>query len=509
MNILVDAKTMQDLDDYTINEIGIPSLVLMERAALSFVNCMVKHISKNDKILAICGSGNNGADAIAAARILHLKGYDVNILLLSNINKCSEESITQINIAKKLGISLYNNIDINEYNIIIDGILGIGLNSKVRGKYLDYIVQINNGDNIVFSIDIPSGLSATSGKALGMAIQADYTITFGYNKIGLVLYPGCEIAGQVIVADIGFPEIKFDEKDIKHISYDQTDLCKMPTRTNDSHKGDYGKVLVIAGSTGMNGACYLASKGAYRTGSGLVKALVPEENRGIMQTMLPEAIVSTYQNGQTLSDSDLSQIIEDISWANVIVVGPGLGTHNISLELLKMVLENTKVPIVIDADGINLLGEIINNKENSESPEDRIQILKDLLPNNTIITPHLKELSRLLNIELSLIQDDILDIANTCTKNNSIIFVLKDARTIVAYENCRFINTRGNNGMSTAGSGDVLTGIIASLIGQGLNPSEGASLGVYIHGLAGDIAAKEKNQYSIIASDIIEGLAKI
>lgn len=516
MNVVLDAHSMKTLDTYTINRIGIPSMVLMERAALAVANCVKDNISKTDKILALAGTGNNGADAIAAARILRLWGYEADIVLVGDRQKASLESINQINIAKNLGISLYNNVNIKEYTIIIDGLFGIGLNQAVRGQFLDYINEVNKEEKTVFSVDIPSGISASNGKVLGQAIKANYTITFGYNKIGLILYPGCDYAGQVIVADIGFPKInllKQDDftRDYNYYTYDRTDLSRMPMRRNDSHKGDYGKVLIIAGSKGMNGACYLASSSAYRAGSGLVKALIPKENEVAMQAMIPEAILQAYKSGQELESNDKETIIKEIEWASVIAIGPGLGTNKIARELLELVLENSRVPLVIDADGINILSETLNAKlgENNKGIEDRISLLKEILPKNTILTPHLKELSRLLNIELEQIKDNIFEVINTCTRDNLITFVIKDARTIVAYGNNRFINTSGNSGMSTGGSGDVLTGIIASLIGQGLEAKEGAVLGVYIHGLAGDVATHNKNQFSIIARDIIDGLAKI
>ncbi|NLJ90234.1 MAG: NAD(P)H-hydrate dehydratase [Clostridiales bacterium] len=516
MRQVLDAQAMKWLDDYTINNIGIPSMVLMERAALSVATCIKEHVTKADKILALAGTGNNGADAIAAGRILKQQGYDVDIVLVGNKEKCSLESRNQINIARNLGISLYNNVDIKEYNVIIDGLLGIGLNQPVRSEFLDYIKAINQADKKVFSIDLPSGICATSGRVLGQAIRADYTITFGYNKIGLILYPGCEYAGQVIVSDIGFPRIEeLEECNLKHkykyYIYDNSDLARLPMRKNDSHKGDYGRVLVIAGSKGMNGACYLTSLAAYRSGSGLVKALIPEDNEIAMQALLPEVILSTYERTNRLNDKDKDNIVKELEWADVIALGPGFGKDEISFEILSLVLNKSRVPLVIDADGINILSEILTSKliTNNNNIEERIGLLREILPKDTILTPHIKELSRLLNIEVSEIKDDIFNVINACTKNNHITFIAKDARTVVAYENDRFINTSGNSGMSTGGSGDVLTGIIASLIGQGLSPREGAVLGVYIHGLAGDTYSREKNQFSLIARDIIDGLAKI
>ena len=445
MQMIVDASLMKSIDNRTINEIGIPSMVLMERAALSVAEHVKCHVDIRARILAVCGSGNNGADAIAAARILKLQGYHADVLILSDIDKCSNESKEQINIAKNLGISIYNNINLNEYTIIIDGIFGIGLNKPVKGEYLHYIKLINQGNHTVFSVDIPSGLSSNTGKPLNEAIKADYTITFGFNKIGLILYPGCEYAGKVHVADIGFPRLDRKKEAINFYTYDKTDLLMLPKRNNDSHKGDYGKVLIIAGSIGMNGACFLASLAAYRIGAGLVKVIVAQENRSIMQTMLPEAIISTYKQGEELEKADIEEILDNLSWATTIAIGPGMGTSKISEEIFDLVLNNSKVPIIIDADGINILANKINRIENNNKEKiNRIQELAKILPPHTVLTPHLKELSRLIGIDLSKIQENIIEIADICTHDNDIIFVMKDARTIVAHKNNRFINTSGN-----------------------------------------------------------------
>ncbi len=516
MQIVVDSVTMKAIDNYTINEIGIPSLVLMERAALAVADCVKEHIVSDDKILAICAGGNNGADGIAAARILKLQGYKADILIIGDTDKCSKEFEKQINIAENLGINIYNSVELNEYTIIIDAIFGIGLNKVVKGEYLNLIKSINNSKHTVFSVDIPSGLSASIGKPLGDAVVANYTVTFAYNKIGLILYPGHEYAGEVIVSDIGL--YRKIEEEHKCYIYDNNDLMNLPKRISNSHKGDYGKLLVVAGSVWMNGACYLTSKAAYRMGAGLLKAVIPKENSTIMQTMLAEALISTYESNNELSLADKDKINQDISWATFIVIGPGLGTNKISYDLLKLVLNNAKVPVLIDADGINILAKMINDQEEINEVytdninllvANRLKILKNILPKNVILTPHLKELSRLFNIPLEKIKNNIMEVADVITKDNSFIYVMKDARTVVAHENSRYINVSGNSGMSTAGSGDVLSGIIASLIAQGLEPKLGAELGVYIHGLAGDIATKDKNQYSIIASDIIDGLANV
>ena len=579
MKEVVTSTQMKAIDSYTIRKIGIPSVVLMERAALQVANVVKQHSNPGDKILAVCGTGNNGGDGIAAARILKCEGYEAAILLVGDENKASAQTKEQLKIARNLSISIFNNININEYTIIIDGLFGIGLNRPVTGTYEEIIENINSGNHLVFAVDIPSGLSSDLAKPLNVAVKAHYTITFGYNKVGLILYPGCEYAGKVIVADIGFPQTAFDATSktagIHYHIYDNADKEKLPTRHKYSNKGTYGKVLIIAGSNNMSGACYLSAKAAYSSGAGLVKVMTVEENRIIMQQLLPEALLYTYTS-ETLEDSSkIGEIIEQIHWATAIVIGPGIGVGLDSEKLLNLVIRNAKAPLLIDADGINIMasmnhkkfvkdnelnkGNELNkddelnkdgelnkdyelnkdgelNKDNELNKDDELnrdnepnkdnelnkdyELNKDktvfihedivnMLPKGTILTPHIKELSRLINMPVKEIVTNLLEISGKCTDNNELIFVIKDSRTIASYKEAAYINTSGNNGMSTGGSGDVLTGIIGAFIGGGLSSWEAARLGVYIHGLAGDKAAEKKGCYSMMASDIIEALPEV
>jgi len=521
---IVNSAQMKAIDDYTIEKVGIPAIVLMERAALSvadrvksvkeklLVSASGSHVAKcgnkQDRILAVCGTGNNGADGIAAARILSLRGYEADILLVGEEEKASVMAKQQFAIARNLGISIYNNIEIAEYTIIIDAIFGIGLSREVAGIYKDIIEEINSDKHIVFSVDIPSGLSADTAKPMGTAIKADYTITFGLNKIGLLLYPGCEYAGEVTVADIGFPKKAVDSVNSRYFIYGVKDLEKLPKRKNYSNKGTYGRALVIAGSVNMSGACYFSAKAAYRTGAGLVKVVTAEENRTIIQSQLPEALMSAY-DFHSFDKSEADKIIKEIKWANAIVIGPGIGVNEISGQLLELVLKYADAPVIVDADGINLLALKLKQDNVIEGKQSRIEAMASLLPKQTVLTPHLKELSVLLDMPIQNITDNLAETADYCTFNNNLVFALKDARTIVAYDDKRYINITGNNGMATGGSGDVLTGIIAGLIAQGLNAKEAATLGVYIHGLAGDKACEEKGCYALMAGDIIDALSQI
>lgn len=502
MKYVVNGSQMKEIDEYTIREIGIPSFVLMEKAAMAAVDVILKSIVKEDKILAVCGTGNNGGDGVAVARILFHLGFDADILLLGEEEKSTEQTKIQLNIARNIGVNIFNQLEINEYNIIIDALFGIGLSKAVTGRYASIINQINQLQNRVYSIDIPSGISANDGKVLNTAIKADETITFGFLKLGHLLYPGSEYAGIVTVKDIGFSPKALMGIRPEHFIYEPEDILRLPVRQKYSNKGTYGKVLVMAGSKEISGACFLAAKAAYRTGAGLVKIMTAIENKEILQTLLPEALSFTYDEEEN-SDSLREGIINEIQQATSIVIGPGIGVSNMADQLLQLVLKYSKVPTIIDADAINLLAK---EKEYEDFKENNGIDINVNLPNNFILTPHLKEMSRLMNRTVQEIAENILQTANLATKEKQYTLVLKDARTLVAGQGKIYINTSGNNGMATGGSGDVLTGIIAGLLAQGMSAFEAAALGVYLHGLAGDHAMREKGVYSLMASDIIEAL---
>lgn len=504
MEYLVDSNQMKAIDDYTINQAGIPSMVLMERAALAVSNKMLEKISKTDSILVICGTGNNGADGVAVARILKSKGFLVDIQIVGDENRSSEEFKQQLFIAKNLDVNVINNAKISEYNVIIDALFGIGLSKPITGAFADVIEEVNACDNLVFSVDIPSGIHSGCGQIMKHAVKADYTITFGYRKAGLMLYPGCEFAGEVTVEDVGFPHKATEVTLLDTFMFTKEDLCKLPTRSGDSNKGTFGKVLVIAGSPNMSGACYFSAKAAYRTGAGLVKVLTVEENRSIMQSALPEAIVCTYHPNTLKNKLEIDRVVHEIQWATVVVFGPGIGTTSTSELILDLVLKYASMPVILDADGLTMLAgrrEYVSDKEEG---------LREInLPENVIITPHLKEMSRLLNCTTAQVKENLVPIVKNVTKDKQFVLVLKDARTFVGKDGAYYVNVSGNNGMATGGSGDVLTGVIAGLVANGMSTYDAACYGVYVHGLAGDMAAKEKSTYSLIASDIIDGLCRI
>lgn len=496
MQYIADNLIAKYIDDISINTIGVPSIVLMERAAEAVANIIASASDISNSILVICGKGNNGGDGIAIARLLHNRGYDVTIHMFSDSETITKDSKIQYNIAVNCDVAIKESYDINSYDVIVDAIFGVGLSKNVEGRYKEIIEQINASEAKVYAVDVPSGVNGSDGRIMGVAVKADVTVTFGLRKFGLVLYPGCEYAGKVIVAEDVFPRKAYNIANINSFCYGQEDIKRLlPIRKPVSNKGTYGHVLIIAGSKGMSGACYLAAKAAYRSGCGLVKIITHEDNRLILQNLVPEAIVSVYDDHTYINYEWLK---EDIRWADSIVIGSGLGKSVAAKKLIDTVINNTDKATVIDGDGINIIAESnIYNKDAGWTA-------------NVILTPHLKEMSRLICNEMKAqeIHDNIIDVADRYCYND-VVLVLKDARTLVKYNNKTYINLSGNDGMATAGSGDVLAGIIGAFSAMGLDRFTAASLGVYIHGLAGDFAANDCNRYSMIASDIVDGIMEV
>lgn len=510
MKYALGSGQMKAIDRYTIETVGIPSMVLMEKAAMAVVRHTKELCSEKDTILAVCGYGNNGGDGIAAARILFMEGYSVAITMVGEKERATKETKQQLKIAKKLGIPMIRKVKWEEYTVIVDAIFGIGLTRTVAGEFRKTIEAMNQAGKKVVSVDVPSGVSADDGKVLGIAVNADVTVTFGYQKTGCLLFPGSEHAGKVYVEEIGFAKGGLTEPPTRFY-FDETPEALLPVRKKNSNKGTYGKVLVIAGSKNMSGAAYFAATAAYRMGSGLVRILTAQENREILQRQIPEAILTTYETLEDgISEEDVASIKEAVSWASVIVLGPGLGMSAMSARIVNYVICECKVPLVIDADGLNIISRLVTEKVPAEEGvEGRIRYLSELLPAGTILTPHKKELSLLTGISLADLVSCLIDSSAPCTYNNELIYVKKDVRTIVSFGSSDYINVSGNDGMATAGSGDVLAGMIAGLLAQGEAPKMAAMTGCFLHGLAGDAAAKKKGPRSMLASDILEAIPEV
>jgi len=511
---IVNANEMREIDRIAVDKYGIASLVLMERAGLSTAS-RIREIYSKRKVIALCGGGNNGGDGIAAARNLHNWGYKVKILMFAKKDCLSPDCQNQLKIAQKMNISIEFRDSLTMADIhggvIIDAIFGTGLSKPVAGKLTEVFSFINREDIPVISVDIPSGVSSGTGEILGEAIKADYTVTFGLPKRGHFLYPGAEYKGRLFIEDIGLPvELLKSDKIKVHMIDSEVVSGLLPPRPSFSHKGDYGHVLIIAGSKGKTGAAIMCAKAAMRSGAGLVTLAVPNSLIDVFQERVTEEMTMPLSdNGEgSLSEKALENIFAFIPNVDVIAIGPGIGVSEDTEKIMHELIQNSTVPLVIDADGINSLAK----SQNTEKIKKIFKKAKAPI----LLTPHPGEMARLLkgSDKLRLTSNklngdkDRINTAILFSKETGSYLVLKGAPTIAAEPGGRaFINTTGNPGMATAGTGDVLTGIMAAFIGQGLAPLDASILGVYLHGLSGDIAVKEKGRHSLIAADIIDFLS--
>ncbi len=534
MRYLPNGQEMKACDRKTIEYYQIPSMVLMERAALGFVDAICTAGYDMTRTGIVCGMGNNGGDGLAVARLLHQKALPVKVYLIGNESRATVETAAQLAIVRNYGIPVCHvaetaesglqwerNMDLaNENNtttfsveefkqelqkctFLIDGIFGVGLSREVMGIYRDVIGIMNQCPVPKAAIDIPSGIDAGDGQVLGCAIKADMTVTFGYCKVGIVLYPGADYAGRVQVAEIGITEESFEEKKpyvYTHLTEEILDM--LPNRPARSNKGTFGKAVLVVGSKGMAGAAYLAAMAAYRTGCGLVRVITPEDNREILQNLVPEAVLTTYASENPKEDEE--KLLEALRWGDVVGIGSGLGLTLTSEYLVELVLRHARTPVVIDGDGLNVIANY-----------------KELLRNcgtDLIVTPHLGEMSRLVQLPIKELQERLVQTAADFAREYKVCCVLKDARTVVVdgrKEDCRnplqehaYLNLTGNHGMSTGGSGDVLMGMICGLVAQGMKPDKAAVAGVHLHGCAGDVAAQRLGRRGMIARDILEAIPK-
>ncbi|MEH2941945.1 NAD(P)H-hydrate dehydratase [Lachnospiraceae bacterium KK002] len=493
MKILVDGRQMKQCDKNTIEHFRIPSLVLMERAALGTVEEIISCFPGKEQVsaLVVCGYGNNGGDGLAIGRMLLQKGYDVTVVMPEEGHP-SEETAVQMEILCAYGIAVEHKLPEREFDVVVDALFGIGLSRNPEGIYREYLTAMNGLQGLKIAVDIPSGVHADTGTVMGTAFRADKTVTFAFAKPGLLLYPGAGCAGTVLVKDIGIGKESFLEEKPSLYCMEEKDLARLPRRRPDSNKGSYGKVLTVAGCKNMAGAAFFSAKAAYVTGAGLVRMFTEESNRIILQQLLPEAILTTYEGTKFLAEL----LPEVLHWPSVIVAGPGLGTGKTARKLVKLVLKYAEVPVILDADGLNLTAEHPEWLKLAKAP--------------VIVTPHPGEMARLTGKSISDIQKQLLQTARDFAGEYHVICVLKDARTITTLsDGTTWINTSGNNGMATAGSGDVLTGILAGLIAQGMTAQKAAALGVYLHGAGADRQVAETGVRAMMAQDIIEGTAAV
>ncbi len=500
MNYVVTAHEMKEYDRDTSERIGIPSVVLMERAALGTVEAILRNRSLPERVLVVAGPGNNGGDGLAVGRLLALKGVDVTFCLAGDDGKMTAETRIQLAILENLGFSTERKFEVKEYDMVIDALFGIGLSRQITGEYLELVGKINycrQKGAYVCAVDIASGICGDTGEILGDAVKADLTVTFAFAKRGQLLYPGKEYTGKLVVSDIGITENSFWKGTPGAFYYEPKELKELlPRRKPDGNKGTFGKVLLIAGSFDMSGACILCGKGVLKAGAGMVKIVTPACNREIVQRSFPEGMLYTFED-----KPDPERIRECMEWADVLVAGPGMGRDENAFLLMKYVLEDGSRPAVIDADGLNLIA----------SHQELQELARGRGKERLIMTPHPGELVRLGNTDMEEYKRNRGKLVSELAQRFDCILAAKDAVTMAVQSGRReiYINTSGNNGIATAGSGDVLAGIIGGLLAQKMKSFEAVCLGIYLHGLAGDEAALRKGTMGTIASDIVEALPEI
>ncbi|MHB8065240.1 MAG: NAD(P)H-hydrate dehydratase [Ruminiclostridium sp.] len=500
---------MGKLDKFCIEQVGISGVVLMENAALKIVKHVELYFEQKQltqkNVLIVAGKGNNAGDAFVAARHLIVNGIKVKLYCLFEKECITGDAKLNFDILQNVGViteflrhdselaALRS--DIKKAQIVIDGIFGTGFSGQIQGHISKVIELINENSNYTISIDIASGIESATGRVADTCLQAHKTVTFELPKIGQLIYPGAHFTGELIVESIGMPKQAFESIEID-INLTDNDFIKaaIPKRSPEINKGDCGKVLVVTGSIGMAGSGCIAAKASLRTGSGLVYLAVPSSLINIYQSVVPEAIaINLEDNNGIISEKSTSTILEMLKKCNVAAIGPGLSTDNSIYNILSSIAQNVSIPVVLDADALNAAAK------NTD--------ILSRFQKAVVITPHPGEMSRLTGLDISYIECNRIEVARKYASLWGVVIVLKGARTIIADKSGRiYINPTGNAGMATAGSGDALTGIIASLIGQGIGAYEAAVAGAYLHGLAGDIAIGEKGEYGLNAMDIVENL---
>ncbi len=506
------APQMAELDRMTIEQYGIPALVLMENAGRSCTERILRILQnkvgapEEASVAIVCGRGNNGGDGMVIARHLHSRGVYVEVFLLSEVDSLSPDARKQYEIIRKMDVECRIIRDpegvedlrtyLEEVHLCVDAILGTGLSSVLEGIVRSVVETINLSLATVFAVDVPTGIDATSGRILGEAIRADYTGTFGLLKLGQVLLPGSIHCGDTDIYDIGIHSKAVFDANIKtEVLEDRMVKSMLSIRPPDFHKGDAGRVYVVGGSPGMTGAPCLAGHAAMRMGAGLITVVVPGSLRPVVEAKLMEVMsVGVEDGGSGYFPKDcIAELLEKITRADFVVLGPGLGSYPHSTEFMAEIVPQIRVPFLIDADGLNALASQVGILRMAGAP--------------CIITPHPGEMSRLTGESIEAIEASRVGTAQHFAEEKKVTVILKGARTIVATpKGDVFINTTGNPYMASGGMGDALSGMVAALASQGLSPTDAACAGVFLHGMSADILVRRHPMSTVSATDVIENI---
>ena len=504
---VLSPEEMKNYDSTTINKIGIDGCILMENAGKKSAEILENEVLDEDDTIAIfCGTGNNGGDGMVISRWLFNHNYDVCCYIVGDENRFSPLAKKNCEILRKLNCEIKfikDNQDLEkltnhllEFDVVVDAIFGIGLQGEIKGFRKNVVEIINEYSDFVVAIDIPSGVNAKTGKVENVSINADITITMADLKYGHLLLPGRELSGEIYIVDIGVSAITYAENLPKAELLENINEF-FPTTQRDTHKGDFGKVAVIAGSPGFTGAGIMSSNSALEMGSGLITLLHPKSLFQIFESSLIEVMTKgvAETKDQTISLNSLNEINNFVINCDAVAIGPGISRNEETAEFVRQFLISNNKPTVIDADAINAF----------ENHLDELNKLKD---KPYIFTPHIKEFSRLSGLSIQKIKNDELNFAVEFANKYNIILLLKGSTSIITDGEQITFNITGNPGLSTGGSGDVLTGIILSLLGKGFSPYDAARVGSFIHGRTSDIISEEIGEISVTPTKIIKNIYK-
>jgi hydroxyethylthiazole kinase-like uncharacterized protein yjeF len=514
---LVTSSQMRNIDKKTIEGIGIPGLELMKKAGSGVALAAKEMLGeiKNKKVVIFCGRGNNGGDGFVVGRYLSEWGANVQFYITCKKEEVSRDAKTNLQKAEKMSLPITEVLKKEEIplkieaDLIVDALFGTGFSGEITGFMKDIVEAINSSGIRVISVDIPSGLHADTGQFTGACIKAERTVTMALPKIGHFFFPGKEMSGKVSVVDIGVPEQVVEEENI-NLNLITEEVKKMlPKRPGDAYKGTCGRVVLIAGSTGLTGAASLASLSSLRAGAGMAILGIPQSLNPILEIKLTEVMTKPLPDVRkkgALALRGLGEIRELLKWGDCCALGPGLGQHFETIELVRRLISKINMPTVIDADGLNAIAKDVSILKECQAP--------------LILTPHIGELSRLNGVPIGEIAKDRIKYASDFAKEYNCVLVFKGAPTIISEPSGQtYVNPTGNAGMATAGSGDVLTGIIVGLLAQMLMLRKGEDIrkimldsalaGVYIHGLTGDLAKEEKGEMGMIAGDMMERIPEV
>ncbi|WP_457755234.1 NAD(P)H-hydrate dehydratase [Thermovibrio ammonificans] len=501
---LLTAKEMAQIDAETINTLGVPGVVLMENAARGVTEVIYREV-KGTSAVVVCGKGNNGGDGLAVARNLYNLGYDVEVILTAPVEELKGDARVNGEILSRLPVPIHVVREesqllevyslLKEADFVVDALFGTGLSKPLSGFYAELVDVVNRAAKEVVSVDIPSGISADTGQIIGPHVKADYTVTFAFPKIAHVMPPACDYVGKLFIVDISIPEdIPFFLGPERYLLTLDEVAFTYPLREVMDHKYTFGHLLVVGGSKGKTGAPSMAADAALRAGVGLSTVMVPESLNGVFEVKLTEVMSLPVDDGgrgifAVESLDEALKLVRNGKFS-AVVVGPGLGSDPSTFEFAREFIKECNLPMVIDADGLNALAEDTSPLKLKETP--------------VVITPHVGEFVRLSGVPKEEVLKEPWRHALEFARSHRVVVVLKSGRTVVATpEGQVFVNVIGNPGMATAGTGDVLAGVIGALLAMGIDAEDAAKFGVFLHSLAGDIAAKRLTQEGMKATDLI------